>query len=481
MAADKARIIYTLTDEAPLLATYSLLPIVRAFAGPAGIDVDTSDISLSARILAAFRDRLPDEQAVTDNLAALGELTREPSTNIIKLPNISASVPQLTAAIAELQGQGFAVPDFPADPQNDAERDVHQRYSKVLGSAVNPVLREGNSDRRAPPAVKRFARNNPHSMGEWKQWSQTHVSHMHRGDFYEGEKSMTLDRERTVNMELITEDGEKQMLKTDIPLQDAEVVDSMFMSKRALCEFYEQELDDCREAGVLFSLHVKATMMKVSHPIVFGHCVRIFYKDAFDKHGELFDRLGINVNNGMVDLYDKIAQLPRSLREEVEEDLHRCQESRPPLAMVDSSKGITNFHSPSDFIVDASMPAMIRSGGKMWGADGRPHDCKAVMPESTFARIYQEMNNFCKWHGNFDPATMGTIPNVGLMAQKAEEYGSHDKTFEIPQAGTANITDARTGEVLLTQTVEAGDIWRMCQVKDAPIRDWVKLAVNPRT
>ncbi|PID64006.1 MAG: isocitrate dehydrogenase (NADP(+)) [Gammaproteobacteria bacterium] len=475
---NSAKIIYTLTDEAPALATTSLLPILRTFAKPAGVEFEIRDISLAGRILAAFADRLPEDQQVADHLAELGKLTQDPTTNIIKLPNISASVPQLYAAIEELQSQGYAIPDFPADPETDEEQEVRARYAKVLGSAVNPVLREGNSDRRAPAAVKRYARNNPHSMGEWKQWSRTHVSHMHHGDFYHGEKSMTLDRARTVKMELIGDSGETRVLKDKLSLQDGEIIDSMFMSRKALCEFYERELDDCREAGILFSLHVKATMMKVSHPIVFGHCVRIFYDHAFEKHAELFEELGINVNNGMVDLREKIATLPASIREEVERDLHRCQEYRPPLAMVDSAKGITNFHSPSDVIVDASMPAMIRGGGKMWGADGRQHDCKAVMPESTFARIYQEMINFCKWHGNFDPATMGTVPNVGLMAQKAEEYGSHDKTFEIPFSGTANITDCDTGEVLLAQTVEEGDIWRMCQVKDGPVRDWVKLAVT---
>ncbi|MDJ0759059.1 MAG: NADP-dependent isocitrate dehydrogenase [Woeseiaceae bacterium] len=472
------KILYTYTDEAPMLATYSLYPIIERFAAAAGIDVEQVDISLAARILAAFPERLPEGQAFPDNLAHLGELTQFPETNIIKLPNISASVPQLNAAIAELRSNGFDLPDYPEDPKSDEEREIAARYAKVLGSAVNPVLREGNSDRRAPGAVKNYAKKNPHSMGEWKQWSRTHVSHMHEGDFYHGEKSMTLDKPRRVKMELIPEGGEPIVLKPEVALQEGEVVDSMFMSKKALCEFYERELEDCRQAGILFSLHVKATMMKVSHPIVFGHCVKIFYKDAFEKHEKLFEELGVNVNNGMVNLYEKVDTLPASLREEVIEDLHACHEHRPPLAMVDSAKGITNFHSPSDVIVDASMPAMIRSGGKMWGADGRQHDCKAVMPESTFARIYQEMINFCKWHGAFDPATMGTIPNVGLMAKKAEEYGSHDKTFEVPVAGVANITDLDTGEVLLTQNVEEGDIWRMCQVKDEPIRDWVKLAVT---
>ena len=478
MAGGKSKIIYTLTDEAPLLATYSLLPIIETFTKPAGIEIVKSDISLAARVLAEFSDYLRDEQKVTNNLAELGRLTQDPDTNIIKLPNISASVAQLVACIKELQSKGYAIPDYPENPVTEEEKAIKDRYGKCLGSAVNPVLREGNSDRRAPAAVKNYARKHPHSMGEWKQWSQTHVSHMEEGDFYHGEKSMTLDHARNVKMELITKTGETIVLKPKVALQDGEIIDSMFMSKKALCEFYEKQLEDCREAGILFSLHVKATMMKVSHPIVFGHCVKIYYKDAFEKHGKLFDELGINVNNGMAGLYEKIATLPTSLREEIIEDLHACQEHRPRLAMVDSAKGIDNFHSPNDVIVDASMPAMIRSGGKMWGADGKPYDCKAVMPESTFARIYQEMINFCKWNGNFDPKTMGTVPNVGLMAQKAEEYGSHDKTFEIPEAGIANITDLDTGEVLMTQNVEQGDIWRMCQVKDAPIRDWVKLAVT---
>jgi len=478
MTSRQPTIIYTLTDEAPLLATYSLLPIIRKFTQPAGINVVKSDISVAARVLAEFGEFLRDDQKVPDNLAELGRLTLEPDTNIIKLPNISASVSQLKACVKELQDKGYAIPDFPDDPKTDEEKALRVRFGKCLGSAVNPVLREGNSDRRAPAAVKNYARKNPHSMGEWKQWSRTHVSHMHEGDFYHGEKSMTLDKPRTVRMELLTDSGEKVVLKDNVALLEGEIIDSMFMSKKALCEFYEREIEDCREAGILFSLHVKATMMKVSHPIVFGHCVKIYYKDAFEKHGELFDKIGVNVNNGMVDLWDKLKTLPESIRDEVIRDLHACQEHRPELAMVDSAKGITNFHSPNDVIVDASMPAMIRSGGKMWGADGKQYECKAVMPESTFARIYQEMINFCKWHGNFDPATMGTVPNVGLMAQKAEEYGSHDKTFEMAQAGVANITDIDTGEVLLTQTVEKGDIWRMCQVKDEPVRDWVKLAVN---
>jgi len=471
-------IIYTLTDEAPLLATFALLPIIRTFTTPAGVRVEESDISVAARILSEFPERLTPEQRVPDALAELGKKTLEPDANIIKLPNISASVPQVVAAIKELQGKGYNIPDYPSDAKTDEENAIKVRYAKCVGSAVNPVLREGNSDRRAPRAVKEYARKNPHSMAEWAQASRTHVSHMHSGDFYHGEKSMTLDRARDVKMELITKSGKTLVLKPKVALQAGEIIDSMFMSKKALCDFYEREIEDARKYGVMFSLHVKATMMKVSHPIVFGHCVRIFYKDAFAKHGKLFDSLGVNVNNGMVDLYNKIATLPESQREEIMEDLHACHEHRPELAMVDSGKGITNFHSPSDVIVDASMPAMIRAGGKMYGADGRLKEVKAVMPESTFARIYQELINFCKWHGAFDPRTMGTVPNVGLMAQQAEEYGSHDKTFEIPEEGVANITDLATGEVLLMQNVEEGDIWRMCQAKDAAIRDWVKLAVT---
>ncbi|WP_410210093.1 NADP-dependent isocitrate dehydrogenase [Aquirhabdus sp.] len=478
MSNQQPTIIYTLTDEAPRLATASFLPIVQAFTAPAGIDVTTSDISVATRILGLFPENLTEAQRLPDTLDALGKLTLSPEANIIKLPNISASVSQLKAAIKELQAKGYKIPDFPENPQTDEEKDIRARYNKCIGSAVNPVLREGNSDRRAPAAVKNYARKHPHSMAEWSQASRTHVSHMHSGDFYHGEKSMTLDRARDVKMELITKSGKTIVLKPKLSLLDKEVIDSMFMSKKALLAFYEQEIEDAYKTGVMFSLHVKATMMKVSHPIVFGHCVRIFYKDAFAKHGKLFDELGVNVNNGMVDLYNKIAVLPQSLQDEIKEDIHACYEHRPKLAMVDSAKGITNFHSPNDVIVDASMPAAIRNGGKMWGADGRLKDVKAVMPESTFARIYQEMINFCKWHGAFDPTTMGTVPNVGLMAQQAEEYGSHDKTFEIPEDGVANITDLNTGEVLMSEDVEAGDIWRMCQTKDAAIRDWVKLAVT---
>ena len=473
----RSKIIYTFTDEAPALATYSLLPIVEAFAASADIDVETRDISLAGRILASFADQLDADKQVEDDLAKLAELATSPEANIIKLPNISASVPQINTAVAELQAQGYDIPEYPYDPKTEEEVEIAERFAGVLGSAVNPVLRQGNSDRRAPKAVKEYAKANPHSMGKWSMASQTHVAHMTHGDFYAGEKSIILDRDCDVRMEVQTPEGETQVLKTESLLKGT-VVDSMFMSKKALLEFYEEQLNDAKETGVMFSLHVKATMMKVSHPIVFGHAVRVFYQEAFAKHEELFTELGINVNNGMVDLYEKIETLPSSKKEEIIEDLHRCHEYRPELAMVDSARGITNFHSPSDVIVDASMPAMIRVGGKMYGADGRKKDTKAVIPESTFARIYQEIINFCKTNGAFDPTTMGTVPNVGLMAQKAEEYGSHDKTFEVQTGGVANIVDAATGEVLLSQNVEAGDIWRMCTVNDAPIRDWVRLAVD---
>jgi isocitrate dehydrogenase len=478
MSAQQPTIVYTLTDEAPMLATYAFLPVIRAFANAAGIEVKSSDISVAARILAEFSDHLTEEQRVPDNLAELGALTHRPEANIIKLPNISASVPQLLAAIKELKAKGYDLPDYPGDPKTDEERKIKERYAKVLGSAVNPVLREGNSDRRAPKAVKEYARKHPHSMGEWSQASRTHVATMKRGDFYHGEKSMTLDRARKVKMVLETKRGETIVLKPEVALDEGDVIDSMFMSKQAMCDFFEEQIEDAYKTGVMFSLHVKATMMKVSHPIVFGHAVKVFYKDAFTKHQKVLDELGVNVNNGMSDLYDKIESLPASQREEIIQDIHAVHEHRPELAMVDSARGITNFHSPSDVIVDASMPAMIRLGGKMYGADGRTKDTKAVNPESTFSRIYQEMVNFCKTHGQFDPTTMGTVPNVGLMAQQAEEYGSHDKTFEIPEDGVANIVDIDSGEVLLSQNVETGDIWRMPIVKDAAIRDWVKLAVT---
>ncbi|SAK59787.1 isocitrate dehydrogenase [Caballeronia pedi] len=480
MSNQQPTIIYTLTDEAPLLATSAFLPIIRTFTAPAGVNVTTSDISVAARILGEFPEFLTDAQKVPDNLAELGRLTQLDDTNIIKLPNISASLHQLTSAIKELQSKGYKLPDYPEEPKNDEEQAIRARYGKCLGSAVNPVLREGNSDRRAPLAVKNYAKKHPHSMGEWSMASRTHVAHMKHGDFYHGEKSVTNDKAREVRMELVTKRGETIVLKPKVKLQDGEIVDSMFMSKKALVEFYEEQMEDARKTGVMLSLHVKATMMKVSHPIVFGHAVKVFYKDAFAKHAKLFEELGINVNNGLVDLYTKIETLPESQRDEVIRDMHACHEHRPAMAMVDSAKGISNLHAPNDVIVDASMPAMIRAGGKMWGADGRPQDTKCLIPESTFARIYQEIINFCKTNGAFDPKTMGTVPNVGLMAQKAEEYGSHDKTFEIAEDGTARIVDNATNEVIegLTQEVEKGDIWRMCLVKDAPIRDWVKLAVT---
>lgn len=475
--ASKSKIIYTKTDEAPALATYSLLPIIKSFASAADIDVELSDISLAGRILANFPDYLTEEQRVPDALAELGDLTQEPDTNIIKLPNISASIPQLRAAIKELNAKGYAVPEFPEDPKDDKEADIKARYSKVLGSAVNPVLREGNSDRRAPKAVKNYARKHPHSMGAWSQASRSHVAHMRGGDFYSSEKSTTIEKEGHVRIEFTDKNGAVTVLKPRIDLESGEVIDGMFMSKKALCAFFEEQIEDARATGVLFSLHVKATMMKVSHPIVFGHCVKVFYKDLFEKHGKLFEELGVNPNNGLGSVYDKIASLPESQRSEIQADINACYRTRPPMAMVNSDKGISNLHVPSDVIVDASMPAMIRNSGQMWGPDGQAADTKAVIPESTYATIYQEVINFCKTHGAFDPTTMGSVPNVGLMAKKAEEYGSHDKTFEMFADGTMRIID-QDENVLIEHQVEEGDIWRMCQTKDGPIRDWVKLAVN---
>ena len=477
MASKKSKIFYTLTDEAPVLATCSLLPIIRAFTAAADIKIELADISLSGRVLAAFPEALTDEQKVDDALAELGRLTQASDTNIIKLPNISASAPQLKACISELQAKGYNIPDYPEKADNDEQLAIKKRYAKIIGSAVNPVLREGNSDRRAPPAVKAYAQNNPHTMGKWSQASRSHVSYMRNGDFYDNEKSITMDKACNVRMELLTKDGQTIVLKDNTALLKGEIIDSMYMSKKALCQFLEEQIDDAKETGVMFSFHVKATMMKVSHPIVFGHAVKIYYKDLFAKHGKLFDSLGVNANDGLSSVYNKIQDLTESKREEIIADIHACYETRPELAMVDSAKGISNFHTPSDIIIDASMPAMIRSSGKMWGPDGKLKDTKAVMPESTYARIYQEIINFCKAYGAFDPATMGTVPNVGLMAQKAEEYGSHDKTFEIETDGVARIVDDE-GNVLLEQNVEVGDIWRMCQVKDDPIRDWVKLAVT---
>lgn len=475
--ASKSKIIYTKTDEAPALATYSLLPIIRTFAASADIDVELSDISLAGRILSNFPDYLTDEQKTSDALSELGKLTQEPDTNIIKLPNISASIPQLKAAITELNEKGYAIPEFPEEPANDKEADIKARYSKVLGSAVNPVLREGNSDRRAPKAVKNYAKTNPHSMGAWSQASRSHVAHMRGGDFYSSEKSTTVEKAGHVRIEFTDKEGTATVLKPRVDLLAGEVIDGMFMSKNALCEFFDQQIEDAHETNILFSLHVKATMMKVSHPIVFGHCVKVFYKELFEKYGDLFDELGVNANNGLGSVYDKIASLPESRRSEIERDINACYRERPPIAMVNSDKGISNLHVPSDVIVDASMPAMIRNSGKMWGPDGHAHDTKAVIPESTYATIYQEVINFCKTHGAFDPTTMGSIPNVGLMAKKAEEYGSHDKTFEMFADGTMRIID-QDENVLIEHAVEEGDIWRMCQTKDEPIRDWVKLAVT---
>lgn len=477
MTKAKSTIIYTKTDEAPMLATYSLLPIIEKFAKSADIDIELSDISLAARILANFPDYLNDDQKVPDALTDLGEKTQDPEANIIKLPNISASIPQLRAAIKELNAKGYNVPPFPEDPKTEEEKDIRERYGKVLGSAVNPVLREGNSDRRAPTAVKNFAKKHPHSMGEWSQASRSHVAHMRGGDFYSSEKSTTVEKDGYVSIEFTGKDGSKKTLKPRVDLLAGEVIDGMFMSKKALCKFFEEQIEDAKQTGILFSLHVKATMMKVSHPIVFGHCVKVFYKELFDKHGELFKELGVNPNNGLGSVYDKIASLPESQRSEIEKDINACYADRPPMAMVNSDKGISNLHVPSDVIVDASMPAMIRNSGQMWGPDGKAHDTKAVIPESTYATIYQEVINFCKTHGAFDPTTMGTVPNVGLMAQKAEEYGSHDKTFELEADGTVQIID-QDGNVLIEHNVEEGDIWRMCQAKDAPIQDWVKLAVT---
>ena len=460
-----------------IVSKSSLLPIIEKFAKSADIDIELSDISLAARILANFPDYLNDDQKVPDALTDLGEKTQDPEANIIKLPNISASIPQLRAAIKELNAKCYNVPPFPEDPKTEEEKDIRERYGKVLGSAVNPVLREGNSDRRAPTAVKNFAKKHPHSMGEWSQASRSHVAHMRGGDFYSSEKSTTVEKDGYVSIEFTGKDGSKKTLKPRVDLLAGEVIDGMFMSKKALCKFFEEQIEDAKQTGILFSLHVKATMMKVSHPIVFGHCVKVFYKELFDKHGELFKELGVNPNNGLGSVYDKIASLPESQRSEIEKDINACYADRPPMAMVNSDKGISNLHVPSDVIVDASMPAMIRNSGQMWGPDGKAHDTKAVIPESTYATIYQEVINFCKTHGAFDPTTMGTVPNVGLMAQKAEEYGSHDKTFELEADGTVQIID-QDGNVLIEHNVEEGDIWRMCQAKDAPIQDWVKLAVT---
>lgn len=471
------KIIWTKIDEAPALATYSLLPIVQAFTAAAGVSVETRDISLAGRILANFPENLREDQRIPDELTALGELARRPEANIIKLPNISASLPQLKAAIKELQSKGFPVPDYPEEPQTDAERDIKTRYAKVLGSAVNPVLREGNSDRRAALSVKQYAKNHPHRMGAWSPDSKTHVAHMSDRDFYGTEKSTTVTATQVGRIEFQGADGTVKVLKDKLPLTAGEVLDAAVMSRAALRDFYERQMQDAKSQGVLLSLHLKGTMMKVSDPIMFGHAVSVYFKDALAKHEAILKQLGVNLNNGLGDLYAKIAQLPEDQRDEIEEDLRACHAIRPELAMVNSDKGITNLHVPSDVIVDASMPAMIRDSGRMWGADGKPRETKAMIPDRCYAGVYQAVIEDCKQHGAFDPRTMGSVPNVGLMAQKAEEYGSHDKTFEIPAPGSVRVLDG-AGQVLLEQPVEEGDIFRSCQVKDAPIQDWVKLAVS---
>ena len=470
-------IVYTLTDEAPALATHSLLPILEAFAGAAGVGVELKDISLSGRILAVFPERLTDEQRVPDALAELGAMALTPEANIIKLPNISASIPQLKAAIAELQAKGFDLPDYPDEPGTDEERETKARYDKVKGSAVNPVLRQGNSDRRAPAPVKAYARAHPHRMRDWPADSKTHVAHMDTGDFRSNEKSVVLESATTARIEHVDADGKVTVLKAELPLLEGEVLDATFMSKKALVAFLQEQVADARKQGVLFSLHMKATMMKVSDPIIFGHAVRVFFADLFGKYGYAFDKLGVDPNNGFGDVVAKIADLPADERESIEADLQALYDKGPAIAMVDSDRGITNLHVPSDIIIDASMPPMIRDGGRMWNADGALQDCKAVIPDGSYAGLYQVMVEDCQANGPYDPTTMGSVPNVGLMAQKAEEYGSHDKTFEVASAGTVRVLDAE-GNELLSHEVEAGDIWRACQTKDEPIRDWVKLAVT---
>ncbi|MEO3878747.1 NADP-dependent isocitrate dehydrogenase [Rheinheimera fenheensis] len=477
MSQEIAKIIYTETDEAPALATYSLLPIVQAFSAAAGIAVETRDISLSGRIIANFADFLKPEQRIGDALAELGQLANQPEANIIKLPNISASIPQLKAAIKELQQQGYALPDYPAEPKTEQERDVKARYDKIKGSAVNPVLREGNSDRRAPASVKQYAKKNPHSMGAWSAESKSHVAHMSQGDFYGSEQSTTFASADTLKIQLVATDGSVSVLKNNVAVQAGEVVDAATMSKNALRAFYQQEIAAAKQQDVLLSLHLKATMMKVSDPIMFGHAVVEFFKPVFDKHAALFNELGVDVNNGAGDLFAKVASLPQAQQDAVMADIKACYAAQPALAMVNSDKGITNLHVPSDVIIDASMPAMIRSSGQMWGPDGKLKDTKAMIPDRCYAGVYQETIDFCKKNGAFDPRTMGSVPNVGLMAQKAEEYGSHDKTFEIATDGKVQVLNSK-GNVVFEHNVAQGDIWRMCQVKDAPIRDWVKLAVN---
>lgn len=477
MSKEIAKIIYTETDEAPALATYSLLPIVQAFSAAAGIAVETRDISLSGRIIANFPDFLQSGQRIADALAELGELANQPDANIIKLPNISASIPQLKAAIKELQQKGYALPDYPAEPKDDKERDIKSRYDKIKGSAVNPVLREGNSDRRAPASVKQYAKKNPHSMGAWAADSKSHVAHMQSGDFYSSEKSVTFSAADNLKIQHISADGTIKLLKDKVAVLAGEVIDAATMSKNALRAFYQQEIANAKQQDVLLSLHLKATMMKVSDPIMFGHAVTVFFSSVFNKHAALFAEIGVDVNNGAGDMFAKIAALPKAQQDDILADINACYAAQPALAMVNSDKGITNLHVPSDVIIDASMPAMIRSSGQMWGPDGKLKDTKAMIPDRCYAGVYQETIEFCKKNGAFDPRTMGSVPNVGLMAQKAEEYGSHDKTFEIAADGQVQVLNSQ-GEVVFEHRVEQGDIWRMCQVKDAPIRDWVKLAVN---
>lgn len=472
-----AKIIYTRTDEAPALATYSFLPIVQAFAAPAQVALETRDISLSHRILALFPDYLTEDQKVSDDLQYLGDLAKKPEANIIKLPNISASVPQLLAAIKELQDKGFAIPNYPENPTTEEENEIRSRYDKVKGSAVNPVLREGNSDRRAPKAVKNFAKKNPHSMGVWNKDSKSHVATMSSDDFSHNEQSVTVEKAGWVKIALQTKNGKKIVLKEKTELLKDEIIDATYMSKKALLAFFEKQIQDAKEQNVLFSLHMKATMMKVSDPVIFGHAVRVFFKDIFDKYSNDLQSIGVDVSNGFGDLLTHIKKLSSEKQELILADIEKVYEQNPDLAMVDSDKGITNLHVPSDVIIDASMPAMIRNSGKMWDKEGKTQDTKAVIPDSSYASVYQATIDFCKENGAFDPTTMGTVPNVGLMAQKAEEYGSHDKTFIIPQDGTVQVID-QDGKILMSHDVEEGDIWRMCQAKDLPIQDWVKLAVN---
>ncbi|MEJ8803189.1 NADP-dependent isocitrate dehydrogenase [Pontibacter sp. H249] len=475
--AKNSKIIYTITDEAPALATRSFLPIVQAFTKAADIEVETRDISLAGRIISAFPENLSEEQKQTDDLAYLGELAKTPEANIIKLPNISASIPQLTAAIKELQSQGYNIPNYPAEPKTEEEKDIKARYAKILGSAVNPVLREGNSDRRVADAVKQYAKSHPHSMGKWSSDSNTRVAHMESGDFYGSEQSVVADKATDVRIEFVGANGETKVLKEKVALKEGEVMDSSVMHVAELNAFFEKAIAEAKEENILLSLHLKATMMKVSDPIMFGHAVKVFFKDTFQKHGATFKEIGVDANNGLGDVYAKIQSLPEEKRAEIEADLKAEMEKRPELAMVNSDKGITNLHVPSDVIIDASMPAAIRTSGQMWGPDGKPKDTVAIIPDRSYAGIYQEVIQFNKENGAFDPTTMGTVPNIGLMAQKAEEYGSHDKTFEMAEAGTVRIVDAN-GNTLMEQKVEQGDIFRACQTKDVAIQDWVKLAVT---